>query len=170
MLVAGVAAVLIVFLRDTGDRAAVQSPVSTLPAQTVGTEKNVPLPPAARKVAATFIQTAVKREHLADAWSITGPGIRQSLTYKQWLSGNIPVVPVTDTILGATYKTDYSHPNEVQFEVALIVKPDARSNAQSTGSAKIFFMKVIRKGSKGKWLVDSWIPRVPVAIPSAPGR
>jgi hypothetical protein len=166
LLVAGVAAIMVVFLRDTGS--AIESTPDTRPAQTTdaGSTKNVPLPPAARKVAGRFILTAVKREHLAEAWAISGPGIREGLTYKEWLTGAIPVVPVPEEIVGATYKTDYSHADEVQFQVALIVKP---AKGSKDTAAKVFYMKVRRIGPRHAWVVDSWIPRIPVALPTQPG-
>ncbi len=161
IFLAGVIAFLVVFLRDTGKTPAATSsgPPQTVPAP----PKNVAAPPEAEAVARRFVLTAVFRRDLPAAWRISGPGIRQDLTYKQWLTGNIPVVPIFDRLLGASYKTDLATKNEVDLEVALIVKP-AKS---SDGKAKIFDV-VVRKYPQG-WRVDSWVPHVPVQIPRNPG-
>ena len=97
VLAAGIAAVLVVFLRNTGT----PSPqvFSNKPVQKVAKPaKNVPLERAQRDLAGKFILTAVQRKRLAEAWNLAGPGIRQGMTYKEWLTGTIPVVPFLDPI------------------------------------------------------------------------
>lgn len=159
VLASGVVAALVVFPGRSGRP--LEQTVGNQPADVVKPEKNVPVDPAVRRVAGRFILTAVQRKHLAEAWTLAGPHIRQDLTYAQWLTGNIPVVPVFDPIVGATYKTDYSHPSEVLLEVALIVEKTAKSDH----SAKIFYITLKRFGADRRWLVDGWVPYVPVAIP-----
>jgi len=66
---------------------------SNEPVQNASTVESVPLPPEARQVVVQFIKTAVMRQNLAEAWTISGPQIRQDLSRQQWLTGNIPVVP-----------------------------------------------------------------------------
>lgn len=151
VLAAGVATVLIVFLRNTGT--SVQAPFSNQPVQKVTTEKKVPLSKEARGVAGRFILTAVLRRHMAEAWKITGPGIKAGISYKQWLKGDIPVVPYTYKLAQAPLSVKESTKDHALLLVALL-----------TDSTKIrpyfFFMDLVRvgKGSAAHWLVNGWVP------------
>jgi len=162
VLAAGIAAVLIVFLRDTGHSEV--APFSTEPVQTVTTPKKAPLEKEAREVAGKFILTAVQRKKLDEAWKLVGPGIREGLTYKQWLSGTIPVVPFLAPIKIAPIKVDLSTKNYALLEVVLVPVSDKVR-------AEIFTIEVIKVG-KGKdrhWVVNSWAPRTHPTIPNNPG-
>ena len=97
VLAAGIAAVLVVFLRNTGNSE--PEVFGNEPVQTVAKPgKNIPLEKAQRELAGKFILTAVQRKRLSEAWDLVGPGIRQGMTYKEWLSGAIPVVPLTSRL------------------------------------------------------------------------
>jgi hypothetical protein len=163
ILAAGVAAVLVVFLGNTGHT---QPQVfSNKPVQTVAKPaKNIPLERAQRELAGKFILTAVQRKRLAEAWPLVGPGIRQGMTYKQWLTGSIPVVPFLDPIRIAPIKVDISNKNYALIEVVIL--PVAKSV-----KPQIFTMEMIRvgKGSKSHWIVNSWAPRSVPTIPNNPG-
>ena len=80
VLAAGVASVLIVFLRDTGQK--LNAPISTVPVDKPTLPKRDKLPAEALLVAGRFVLTAVQRKNLSEAWKLIGPGIRQDLTYK----------------------------------------------------------------------------------------
>ena len=56
-------------------------------------QKKAPLPEEAKQVAIRFVQTAVARENLEEAWELVGPNLRGGLTRKEWISGDNPVVP-----------------------------------------------------------------------------
>ena len=102
------------------------------------------------------MQTAVARKNLAAAWRISGPHIRAGLTLKQWLTGNIPVVPFkVNARTSARMAIDFSYKNRAQLEVYV-------KNPGEKGM--VFFAEVIKRN--GNWIVDGWIPRVPVAIPN----
>jgi hypothetical protein len=161
VLAAGIAAVLIVFLRNTGHSEV--APFSTVPVQTVTTPKKVPLEGQARVVAGKFILTAVQRKNLDQAWNLVGPGIRQGMTYKQWLTGTIPVVPFLSPIKLAPIKVDLSTKNYALLEV-IIVPKSAKVKSQ------IFTLEVIKvgKGKDAHWVVNSWAPRSFPTIPSNP--
>jgi hypothetical protein len=161
VLAAGIAAVLIVFLRNTGNSEV--APFTNKPVDVVKTPKKVPLEPAARVVAGRFILTAVQRKNLAEAWTIVGPGIRQGMTYKEWLSGTIPVVPFLDEIKLAPIKVDLSEKDHALLEVILIpVSKKVR--------AEIFTIDVnkVGKGKDAHWVVNSWAPRSHPTIPNNP--
>jgi len=127
--------------------------------------KSVPLSSEARHVAGRFVLTAVKREHLDEAWKLSGPQIRQDLTYKEWLTGNIPVVPYLEPMSVTPMKVDYSYKNEALVEVALVPK----ANAAATTELFWLELKRVGKGSKAHWLVWSWVPNLPPATPINPG-
>ena len=151
VLAAGIAAVLIVFLRNTGT--SVQAPFTTEPVQIVKKEKTVPLPQEARQVAGRFVLTAVVRKNLDEAWKLAGPGLKTGISYKQWLTGNIPVVPFTYELDVAPMKVDRSNLNSALVEIALLAK-------SKKVDPEYFFMDLIRvgKGKNRHWVVNGWTP------------
>lgn len=121
--------------------------------------KSVPVPQAARRAAVTFIQTAVARKDLAKAWTVTGPGIKQGQTYKSWLQGEISVVPYPgDSVDKAPIKVDWSYPDSIGLSVALLPKKG------STEKPQVFNMELKKSGKR--WVVDSWVPYAPPAVPA----
>ena len=160
VLVCGVVAFVGVRLGNKGDVKPVDrqgvgvNDVSKVPATTK-------LQPGARRAAANFILTAVARKNLRKAYALAGPQIRQGQSLKEWMTGNIAVVPYPVGKLDvASMKIDFSYPNEAALEVALVPKDGAKVKAQ------IFYMDLIRK--KGKWLVNSWVPRSAPQVPVTP--
>lgn len=163
VLAAGIAAVLVVFLRNTGQSE--PQVFSNKPVQKVAKPtKNIPLERAQRELAGKFILTAVQRRRLAEAWPLVGPGIRQGMTYKQWLTGSIPVVPFLDPIKVAPIKVDVSNKNYALIEVVILPK-------SKTVKSQIFLMEMKRvgTGSKSHWVVNSWAPRSVPTVPNNPG-
>ena len=162
LLVAGVVAFLAVFFSTSGSKT---PSTSSGPPQTVPKQKNVPLPKEAQAVAKKFILTAVQRTNLDEAWTISGPGIIQGMTRQQFLTGNIAVVPVFGKLAGVTYKIDYSHVKQAVLEVGLLVK-----GKNSKVTTKVFFLGLKRYGTGAatRWLVDSWVPWVPIPVPANP--
>jgi hypothetical protein len=136
---------------------------SNKPATNVASEKTVPLPPEARQIAVKFIKTAVVRKNLREAWAISGPGIKQDLTLKEWMTGEIPVVPYPEAAVNQTpVKVDWSYPDDVSLEVVMQPKPGSRAEPQT------FFigLKKFGAGADAKWLVDYWAPYAPPPVPS----
>jgi hypothetical protein len=128
--------------------------------------ETVPLAPEAREVVVKFIRTAVMRKDLAEAWKISGPQLRQDLTLRQWLSGNIPVVPYPDAAVNRSpVKITWSHPTEAGLEVVLQPAPGSKEKPQ------LFFVGVLKQGSgsQAKWVVDYWAPYAPPPIPTDGG-
>src|SRR5436190_11076955 len=104
------------------------------PVDVSGTPPTVPVDPKARLVAGKFITSAVTRQNLAAAWKITEPGspIRGGYTYKEWLSGDIPVQPYpAKAIAGASFKVESSHPGELTLNVYIFSKPKSAVKSQS---------------------------------------
>jgi hypothetical protein len=160
VLVAGIVAVLVVFVGNTGTKES--APFENRPVQVPQKPKQVPLPAEARKVAGRFILTAVQREHLDEAWKLAGPSLRNDITYKQWLSGNIPVVPFGAKIDVAPMKVDLSTKDHAYLEVALV--PVKGSKVET----EIFDLEL--RLINNKWVVESWTPRARPTIPTNPGN
>jgi hypothetical protein len=126
-------------------------------------EQTVPLPPEARQIAVQFIKTAVVRRNLRDAWAIAGPGIRQNLSLKEWMTGNIPVVPYPQAAVNESpVKVDWSYPNDVSLQVVMQPKAGSKEKPQ------VFYigLKKVGSGTDAKWLVDYWAPYAPPPVPS----
>jgi len=51
------------------------------------------LDPQAKRAAQEFILTAVARKNLRKAYGLAGPQIKQGQSLKEWMTGNIAVVP-----------------------------------------------------------------------------
>lgn len=136
------------------------------PVQTLGSQKAVPLPPQARQVVVEFIKTAVMRKNLDEAWEIAGPDIRQNMTLRQWMTGNIPVVPYPDAAVNRSpVKITWSYPDDAGLEVVLQPKAGSKEKAQ------LFFVGLKKQGtgSQAKWVVNYWAPYAPPPIPSNAG-
>ncbi|HST17858.1 MAG TPA: hypothetical protein VLK36_09330 [Gaiellaceae bacterium] len=152
VVLAGVAALVIALLpSSSGHKNAALTP--NVPAKVVSqVPKTVKLDPQAEKVARRFIQTAVARKHLAEAYKLAGPQVVQGQTLKQWMGGNIAVIPFpVNAVSLAPMKVDYSYKNEALIEVALLTKPKSGVKSQ------LFTMQLNR--IDGKWVVNSWVPR-----------
>jgi hypothetical protein len=136
--------------------------LSQAPAIEPAPQVKAPLSKEARRVAIRFIQTAVAREHLDEAWTLVGANLRGGLTRKQFLSGEIPVVPFPiDKLDVAPYKVDESYETSALLEVALLPRKGAGIRSQ------VFFLELKRvgKGTKARWVVDNWVPRAAPVVP-----
>ncbi|HUQ23768.1 MAG TPA: hypothetical protein VM049_12230 [Gaiellaceae bacterium] len=164
ILVAGVVAVAVAWVGDTGRSQA--TPPSSEPAQIFTPRKQVPLDVEARKVAGRFILTAVARQNLGESYALAHPELRQGMTRREWLQGDIPVVyyPAKE-IDKATFKVDESYPDEAILEVALLPKDAKKTKPQ------VFYigLKKSGKGSGSRWLVNYWVPRAAPQIPTDRG-
>ena len=136
--------------------------ISTVPAQEPATQLEAPLPQEARRVAVRFIQTAVARENLEEAWTLVGPNLRGGLSRREWLTGNNPVVPYPiDRLEVAPYKVDESYESSALLEVALLPRKGSGVRAQ------IFFLELrkLGQGAQARWVVDNWVPRASAVVP-----
>lgn len=162
VLIAGVAAATIAFFGNTGT--SLESPRSNKAASVFTPRQQIPLEKDARRVAGRFILTAVARKSLGESYELTHPELRQGLSKKEWLSGNIPVTYYpADQLETATFKVDESYPNEAILEVALLPKKNVEVEPQ------IFYigLKKVGTGAEAEWKVNYWVPRVPLQIPNA---
>ena len=136
------------------------TPLSKLPAVDVSkVPPTVKLPPGATRVARKFIETAVARKHLPQAYNIVTEQIRQGQSLKSWNTGNIAVIPYpVESVKYAPMKIDFSYPKEAQIQVALLPKAGAKVHAQ------LFVMDIVKR--HGTWLVNSWVPRSAPMVPN----
>lgn len=158
VLIAGAVTFTVAYVGNTGT--SLEAPLSDEPAQVFTPRNQVPLDKEARRVAGRFILTAVAREDLAESYDLTHPELRQGMSRKEWLTGNIPVVYYpAKAIETATFKVDESYPAEAILEVALLPKDSAKVKPQ------IFFIGL--KRSAARWRVYYWVPRAAPAVPNA---
>src|SRR5712691_434640 len=142
VLLAGIITFVIVYnvggLRNTGKSQA--TPITNKPAQVYKEPKRVPLEAGVREVAGKFILSAVNRSNLRSSWALVSPELKQGFTLKTWMKGDIPVVPYPAVSL-ASYKVDYSHPNDALLEVMLFPPKSSKLGAQ------VFFIGLKAYGS-----------------------
>jgi hypothetical protein len=123
------------------------------------------VPREARVVAGQFILAAAGREDLKKAWRLTHPTLKAqcACTYKEWLTGNIPVqyYPVQNLDL-ATFAVEEVTANTVVLHVALLPEEGSKVKPQS------FFigLKANGTGKKKQWLVDYWAPYASIPVPA----
>lgn len=133
------------------------SRLSNEPARIYRAPHPVALTPPDRReliaVAARFLNTAVKREHTEVAYDLVSSSLRDGTTRRQWVDGEIPVVPYP--VDSARWKVDYSFADEVGLQV--LVFPETTSEFRPM----VFNMslRAVSDGSKRRWLIDSWTPR-----------
>jgi hypothetical protein len=128
-----------------------------------GVPKSIKLDPAVKTLARDFIATAVARRNLRHAYTIVGPELKQGQTMKQWLTGNIAVVPYPAAAIDvAPFRVDYAYPREALIEVMLLPKATAKIRATD------FYLgaKKVGSGAKAHWVVTSWVPHVSPMVPS----
>ena len=134
-----------------------ETPLTKEPVSTYGTPKLYRLTPAERvqlvDTMSTFVQTAVARKHLDQAWPLLAPALRAGMTRQEWDSGNNTVVPYNAVGITA-FDILYSYEGDVAFDVSLL---GARSE-DTVG--KTFTIELTRDPAHPKqWLVASWVPK-----------
>jgi hypothetical protein len=177
VLIAGVVAFTIALFGNTAEDestpvqpAAGQAAAQPNAAGAAASQRAVPIDTDARTVAGKFILSAVTRGDMAQAWKITDPTseIRQCgerpCTYKEWLSGEVPiqVFPASE-LDDATFAVNESLPGSVVLEVALL----PRDGSQLKGQFFFIGLKKVGAGKSARWLVTYWAPRAITPVPVA---
>jgi len=154
VFVAGGIAFLIAFFGNTAHTKKVATPPGPV-VDASKTPKTVPLPKDARAVAGRYITSAMTRQNLPLSWKLTHPSLKAGYTYKQWLSGNIPVQYFpAKALAGASYRVEWSHPNDVMMDVFIFAKPKMASLSQ----AFYIELKPVGTGANRHWLVSYVAP------------
>lgn len=159
--VAGLAAVVALLVFGPNKNAPPEV-LRNVPADVPSPQVPAPISDEARRVAIRFVQTAVARKHLAEAWTLVGPNLRGGMTRQEWLTGNNPVVPYPISDLEvAPYKVDQSFEDNALLEVALIPRKGSDVKPQ------LFFLELVKvgKGASARWVVNNWVPRGSALLP-----
>jgi hypothetical protein len=160
LLVAGLIAFLVAYF---GNTASSKETFGNAPAAKPEVVKQVPIPQAARVAAGKFILSAVGRKNLDQAWALATDNVKGGLTFKQWMTGEIPVVPLGVPIdKAAITKIIYSHQKDAEINV--VVLPKANSQGVKA-TLYVMDLKKVGQGSSARWLVDYCLPQ---ASPGAP--
>jgi hypothetical protein len=153
LLAGGIVALILVVLLPSKSHA-LDTAISTVPAQTVANDPVAPVDPAAKRVARGFLLTAVQRKNLNWAYDHVHVNLKGRMSRKQWNTGNIPVVPYDAQNAKTTqFIVQFSLQKEVEFEVALVPKP----HAVYAGTRPLrFYIALQREHDKanGRWLVS----------------
>lgn len=160
---------VITFLQVLNSPEKEATPTQNVAAQVAKEPKTVPPSPEARKLVSQFLNTAVDRDgseavarrKLDRAWAISGPNVRGGLTKREWLTGNIPVVPYdVSSVERAPVRLDWSYANEAAFAVMLLPKDGSPEKPQT------FFITVKKfgKGANARWMVDYFAPYAPPVV------
>ena len=176
VLIAGVVAFVTVRLGSgdsapVADRGTVPSGYASedLPGvDTQTTPKESDVPEAAREAAGAFVLAAVGRENLSKAWKLSDPELKQACdcTYKEWLTGEIPVQYFpTNGLKGASFAVNEVSPGRVVLQVLLV----PGKNKDGLGPTEFYIGLRQRGGKDAPWRVDYWAPVNVVAVPAAPG-
>jgi hypothetical protein len=156
-VVLGVAA-LIVFVPNTGHPTA--TPIDRTKAPTrFRVPRTVPATAAekaaAKRTLGTFVQSAFVRQNLAASWALATPHMKNGTSYREWLAGDLPVVPYPADAFrtfGATLK--YQYKGVLGYDVLVLPKETAagRKTGQQIYSCELHDLH-------GRWLVDFCYPR-----------
>lgn len=161
LLAAGLIAFLIAYFGNTASPA--KESFGTKNATKPQVVKQVPIAEAARVSAAKFILSAVARRNLGESWALSTPNVRGGLTLKQWMTGEIPVVPLGVPIdKAAITKIIYSHPREAELNIVVLPKPN-KQGVKAT--LYVLDLKKVGQGSSARWLVDYAQPQATPGIP-----
>ena len=112
-------------------------------------------------VAAEFVNTAVRREHVAVSYDLATPALKRGYTRRSWATQDIPVQPYP--LAFARYKVMGSFTDQVWVEVALY--PD-RKHKKVPAAVFDLTLKPFANGDAHRWLVDSWTPAGYTGVPS----
>jgi hypothetical protein len=116
-------------------------------------EREVQLTPAMRRgivrTLERFVPAAVARENTALAWELAGPGLRAGSTRREWLRGDLPVVPFpVEQKRYDSWQVAYAYRDRVAFDLMLMPTKESRRGPLAVS------IDVVRQ--KQRWLVDSW--------------
>ncbi len=136
------------------------------PAKTPQVVKQVPLEQAARVAAGRFILTAVARQNLGEAWNLATPNVKGGLTRKEWMTGEIPVVPMGVPIDKAVItKVIYSHAKDAEVNIVIVPKTPNKYGVKD--QLYVMDLKKVGEGANARWLVDYLQPHASAGVPYA---
>jgi hypothetical protein len=111
----------------------------------------------------TFVHTAVVRRNLAAAWPLASPAMRQGVTRREWVRGELPVQPFP---AAALQSADWSlrYRNERTLGIDVMIQPKEGSGAP----VAVYAAELTAPGSgtPRRFLVDSWFPQTTLGAAS----
>jgi hypothetical protein len=116
------------------------------------------------KVAALFVDTAVKRVHVERSYNLVTPTLKTGYTKQTWATQDIPVQPFPLDF--AKYQVKGSFRDHVWLQVALF--PDKAHKDTVPSAVFDVVLKPYGRGDDRHWLVDSWAPAGYLGIPDGP--
>ena len=157
---------LVVFFQSRTDSGPAPTQSAAPPVQTASAsnlKKGGTLEPDVRRVAARFLETAVGRTQLADAWDLATPELRSGVSRAEWLTGALPVPPFPVKDLQTTgFDVVESGPNKVLLQVLLV--PKAGTEYVPTR----YDMTIERASAKAPWKVSYCNPYAPPGVYASP--
>lgn len=139
------------------------APISPQRAQHAAKQIKAPPDPQAYKVARTFLETAVVRKNLAASYPLVNSEIKGGQTKKQWVTGNIAVIPYPAENAKTTgFNVLWSYKTQLMMVVDLVARRGTHVRPHLP-----FFLGLVRAHNKpnGRWLVNyfqaDWAPPVP---------
>ena len=150
-------AALLVFVPNTGH--SYFTPTNDKPAMRVVEPKHVPASPATRRAAertlAVFVRSAVIRRHLARSWPLATPHMKIGTSHRDWLEGNLPVVPYpAPAFRDAGFTLKYSYKDVLGYDVLILPR---RGKVGDQAGQQVYSCELHKL--HGSWLVDFCYPR-----------
>lgn len=108
----------------------------------------------ALQVAAAFVDTAVRRNHVERSFDLATTSLTTGYTRKAWATSDIPVQPYPFD--SAKYQLKGSYTDSVWLQVALF--PDKAHRTTVPAAVFDIVLKPVKQGDHRRWLVDSWTP------------
>jgi hypothetical protein len=170
VLAAGAAALIVVLIGGTSDKAPNADPGfhPTLPAKSVPLRNSdgalvktyQQLDPQTRAAVNTFIGTVVARKNVDRSWDVVAPSLKAGYTPAQWKkAADLPVVPYPGVDTNhVQYYLDYASTKEILVEIGLAGKP-------GVSTRPVTFQLGLEPSKDGRWLVDYWMPRWTPPVP-----
>jgi hypothetical protein len=156
VLAAGVVALIVFVVLPSSPTK--NQPLSSRNAQVESKDPKRPVDPQAVAIGRRFLLSAVVRRDLNWAYDHVHPSLKGTMSRAEWNTGAIPVIPCDASNASTTaFIPKFSLQREVEFEVALIPKP----NSVYCGTRAVrFYMALQREHDQpnGRWLVSYWEP------------
>jgi hypothetical protein len=167
LALAGVVAIAVLFWNTANWTT---TPVEDTPIRTEAEPVVEPIemtPAVRREVRLTlgrFVEAAVLRERLEEAWTMSTPALRGSVTHRDWARGELPIQPYPwKSIRRLDLRFLYSDTRSVAVDVMLL--PREKTNPILVYTADL---TPVGKGKRHRWLVDYWAPQASIGGGSPP--
>ncbi len=164
VLAAGIIAIIVTVALPSKSHA-LDTPISSVPADTVKKDPPTRVDPQAVAIARKFLLTAVVRKNLGWAYDNVHVDLKGRMSKASWMKGNIPVIPFdAQNATTTAFIPQFSLQREVEFEVTLVPK----NHAVYAGKRPLRFYIALRRehdSPTGRWLVSYWEPHWKPPIP-----